>query len=226
MFDGFYFFEWILMGLGVILFIALVIGFFYQLTHKRSIAGLLAFFVLDVLMIGYPSVKSFQINNGVISVEKQTDAVLSNPSDTKARQDLQQQVEKLQNRQFSDPATLASISKAEYALGNDQAAKETLSKALQKNPELPAARDLQTKMDSVTQLTPLAAKVESNPADEQAKAQLSQVLNTVAQQRVANPSALLTIARAQAALGDHANAEKTTAIVQKINPKLAKIAPH
>lgn len=163
MFDGFYFFEWILMGLGVILFIALVIGFFYQLTHKRSIVGLLAFFVLDVLMIGYPSVQSFQINKGVISVEKQTDAVLSNPSDTKARQDLQQQVEKLQTRQFSNPATLASISKAEYALGNDQAAKETLSKALQKNPELPAARDLQTKMDRVTQLTPLAAKVESNP---------------------------------------------------------------
>lgn len=61
MFDGFYFFEWILMGLGGILFIALVIGFFYQLTHKRSIVGLLAFFVLDVLMIGYPSVQSFQI---------------------------------------------------------------------------------------------------------------------------------------------------------------------
>ncbi|HET9364106.1 MAG TPA: hypothetical protein VFP71_03865 [Candidatus Angelobacter sp.] len=226
MFDGFYLFEWILMCLGVILFIALVIGFFYQLTHKRSIVGLLAFFVLDVLMIGYPSVQSFQINNGVISVEKQTDAVLSNPLNTKARQELQQQVEKLQNRQFSDPATLASLSKAEYVLGNDQAAKETLSKALQKNSELPAAKDLQAKMDSVAQLAPLTAKVESNPADEQAKAQLNQALNTVAQQRVANPSALLTVARAQAALGDRANAEKTTAIVQKINPKLAMTAPH
>ena len=46
MFDGLYLFEWVLMALGVILFIVLVIAFFYQLTHNRSVGVLLAFFLV------------------------------------------------------------------------------------------------------------------------------------------------------------------------------------
>ena len=38
MFDGLYLFEWVLMALGVILFIVLVIAFFYQLTHNGASA--------------------------------------------------------------------------------------------------------------------------------------------------------------------------------------------
>jgi tetratricopeptide (TPR) repeat protein len=220
MFDGLYLFEWVLMALGVILFIVLVIAFFYQLTHNRSVGMLLAFFMVPIAMIGYPSLQSIQISDNKVSLEKKADAVLANPADTTARKELQQQVEKLNSRSFSDPATLTTISKAEFALGNDQVAKNNLEKALQKDPQLPAAKQLQIKIDSLDRLAPLTAQVKSNPTDEKAKAELNQTLNTVAQQPVANPAALLKVAQAQAALGDHAKAEKNIAIVQKINPKL------
>jgi len=220
MFDGLYLFEWVLMALGVILFIVLVIAFFYQLTHNRSVGMLLAFFMVPIAMIGYPSLQSIQISDNKVSLEKKADAVLANPADTTARKDLQQQVEKLRSRPFSDPATLTTISKAEFALGDDQVAKNNLGKALQKDPQLPAAKQLQIKIDSLDRLAPLTAQVKSNPTDEKAKAELNQTLNTVAQQPVANPAALLKVAQAQAALGDHAKAEKNIAIVQKINPKL------
>ena len=220
MFDGLYLFEWVLMALGVILFIVLVIAFFYQLTHNRSVGMLLAFFMVPIAMIGYPSLQSIQISDNKVSLEKKADAVLANPADTTARKELQQQVEKLRSRPFSDPATLTTISKAEFALGDDQVAKNNLGKALQKDPQLPAAKQLQIKIDSLDRLAPLTAQVKSNPTDEKAKAELNQTLNTVAQQPVANPAALLKVAQAQAALGDHAKAEKNIAIVQKINPKL------
>ena len=220
MFDGLYLFEWVLMALGVILFIVLVIAFFYQLTHNRSVGMLLAFFMVPIAMIGYPSLQSIQISDNKISLEKKADAVLANPADTTARNELQQQVEKLNSRSFSDPTTLTALSKAQFALGDDQVAKNNLEKALQKDPQLPAAKQLQIKIDSLDRLAPLTAQVKSNPTDEKAKAELNQTLNTVAQQPVANPAALLKVAQAQAALGDHAKAEKNIAIVQKINPKL------
>jgi tetratricopeptide (TPR) repeat protein len=226
MFDGLYLFEWVLMALGVILFIVLVIAFFYQLTHNRSVGVLLAFFLIPIAMIGYPSLQSIQISNNKVSLEKKADAVLANPADPTARKELQQQVEKLQSRQFSNPGTLTAISKAEFALGNDQAAKSNLEKALQKDPQLPAAKQLQVKIESIDRLAPLTAQVKSNPTDQKAKAELDQTLKTVAQQPLANPAGLLKVAQAQAALGDHAKAEKNIAIVQKINPKLVLAPTH
>lgn len=219
-FDGLYMFEWVLMALGVILFIVLVIGFFYQLTHKQSIATLLGFFMVPIAMIGYPSIQSLQINNGVLSLQKTTDALHSDPANPTIRQSLEQQVAKLGQRSFSDPATLAVLSKAQFALGDDKAAKENLDKALQKSPELSTAKELQTKINSVDQLPALITKVENNPADQTAKDQLSQAVNTASQQPIANPAALLKVAQAQAVLGDKAKAEQNIAIVQKINPKL------
>ena len=226
MFDGFYLFEWVLMILGVILFVVLVIAFFYQLVHKRSIGTLLAFFVLDIAMIGYPSLKSLEIQGGLVTIEKETNAVLRNPGDTQARAALQQQVDKLSQRSFSQPTNLTAISKAEFALGNEPAAKTKLDKALQRNPDLQQAQQLKTKIDNLDRLAPLTAKVQSNPADEKAKAELAQTLRAVNQQPVANPSALLKVAQAQAALGDRENAEKNAAVVRKINPGLLVNAPH
>ena len=226
MFDGFYLFEWVLMILGVILFVVLVIAFFYQLMHKRSIGALLAFFALDIAMIGYPGLKSLEIQGGLVTIEKQTNAVLRNPGDTQARAELQQQVDKLGQRSFSQPTNLTAISKAEFALGNEPAAKTKLDKALQRNPDLQQAQQLKTKIENLDRLAPLTAKVESNPADENAKAELAQTLKVVNQQPVANPSALLKVARAQAALGDRENAEKNAAMVRKINPGLLVNAPH
>ena len=70
MFDGLYLFEWVLMALGVILFIVLVIAFFYQLTHNRSVGVLLAFFLVPIAMIGYPSLQSIQISDNKLSLER------------------------------------------------------------------------------------------------------------------------------------------------------------
>ena len=75
-------------------------------------------------------------------------------------------------------------------------------------------------------ITWMSTQLNSNTTDEKAKAELNQTLNTVAQQPVANPAALLKVAQAQAALGDHAKAEKNIEIVKKINPKLVMAPTH
>jgi len=61
--------EVVLLILGIVLFVVLVIAFFYQLTHQRSLAALLGFFI-PVVMIGYPTITSIQYENGVLTVQK------------------------------------------------------------------------------------------------------------------------------------------------------------
>ena len=224
-FDGLYMFEWVLMVLGVILFIVLVIAFLYQIMHKQSIGALLGFFVVPILMIGYPSIQSFKLADVEVNVQKTTDALHADPADAATRQTLEQQVAQLRKRSFSDPVILTSLSKAEFALGNEQTAKDTLNKALQANPALPAATALKAKIASVDQLPELTSKVESNPTDQLARNQLNQAVAAATKEPIANPTALSKVAHAQTLLGENASAAKNTAIVQKINPKLLMAAP-
>ena len=220
MFDGFYFFEWVLMVLGVILFFAVLYGFFVFLRQKKNPAPLLLFFALDVAMIAYPSIKSIEISGDKVALEKNEQKVMAHPDDQQARNELQHTVEKLQARPISDAATLGTLSKAQFVLGDDKAAQNTAAKALQKDPQQAAAKDVQTKIDHLQQLDLLTAKVKSNPNDQAAKQQLSESVKTVSAQPLASPTAILTVVNAQKALGDHAEAEKNITVLKKINPQL------
>src|SRR6476620_2567784 len=139
MLDGLYPYEWILMVLGVVLFFVLIRALLYQIKHKQSIAALLGFFMVPIAMIGYPSVKKIQVDNGVWSLEKSTESLQADPADPGKRKQVQQQVEMLRSRPFSDAAALTTLSQAEFALGNEQSAKNNLNKALAKKPDLPQA---------------------------------------------------------------------------------------
>jgi tetratricopeptide (TPR) repeat protein len=221
MFDGLYLYEVVLMVLGVVLFLVLVIGFFYQLTHKRGIAPLLAFFTMPVLMIAYPSVKSFQVSGSAVTVETKEQALQANPTDQNARKALQDQVATLSDRPIKDPATLTSLAKAQFSLGDEPQASENLKKALAINPGLPAAQQLQAKITTLEKLDQVAKKVESNPNDTQARADLIRTENAAAKFDLANPAAINKLAHAQLVLGDHDNAAKNNATALKIDPQSA-----
>ena len=87
--NGLYPGEVILLVMGVVVFVVLIFAFLYQLLHQRSVTALLGFFMLPVVMVGYPSIKSIQFKGGVISVEKTTDQLLANPADPQSRQALE-----------------------------------------------------------------------------------------------------------------------------------------
>ena len=222
LFDGLNIFEWVLLVLGVILFFVAVIGFFIQLKNKGNLAPILGFFAASIIMIGYPSIQSFQIADIEVSMQQATNDLHNDPGDSSARQKLQQAVAKLGNRSFSNPAVLTSLSNAQFALGNEQAAKDNLNKALQKAPTLAAAQQLKSKIATLDKIEPLLTKVNNNPADAQAQTDLAQATNEAAQLRVANPVVLQKLAQAQKAVGDSAGSAKTTAMLEKINRQAIK----
>lgn len=221
---GMYLYEIVLMVLGVVLFIVLVVAFLYQLMHQKDVKVLLGFFILPIVMIGYPSVQSVQYQNGVLTLQKATDELQSKPTDTALRTSLQNQVAQIGGRPSSDAKDLAIVAKAQYALGDEQAAKRNLAKALSIDPKLPVALLLQHKITVIDNLGRLASGPITTTGPEHAELQKN--LAEASKLHIASPTALFKVAEAQAALGQHEAALKTANTAVTIDPSLAaKLKP-
>jgi tetratricopeptide (TPR) repeat protein len=217
-FEGLYLYEIVMLVLGILLFVMLGIGFFYQLLQKRTIVPLLGFFTFPIAMIGYPSIKDIQFKDGLVSIEKTTQQLAENPTDAHLRGTLRQEVANVSARPISSPQNTSVVAQAQYALGNEEAAKSNLQKALEANPRAPAALDLQKRIIAVDTLKEQASQVEADPGNEAAKTKLANTLTQTSQLKFANPAALTQVARAQTAIGDHTKALENTRKVLTITP--------
>lgn len=206
--------------LGVMLFLVLIVGFLYQLLHRRSVSALLAFFLLPIAMIGYPSIQTIQYQNGVLTIDKTTRELRSRPADPALRQTLQKQVAALADRPSSAKDTIV-LAKAQYELGNEQAATRDLQKALRADPNAAEARELQQKILVVNSLNRFASQVEANPTNTAAKAELQRSVQEAAQLHIVNPAALIQVAHAQTVLGEHEKALATANKALAISPNSA-----
>lgn len=195
-FDGLYNFEIVLLVLGVLLFLA-ALG---KLIRGGPSAGLAAFFLIPVGMIGYPSVQSIDYQNGVLSIKKKVHELESEPENETLRASLQQDLGKVEDRPIKKSATTVTLAQAHFALGDEAAAKAKLGIVLQRNPESPDAKELNKKIELSDRLKALTTRIEASPNDTAAKAQLNETVSQVMKSRVANPTTLKTARRAQAIL--------------------------
>jgi tetratricopeptide (TPR) repeat protein len=205
--------EIVLLVLGVILFVALLV---LPIVGRK---GLLAYSLLPVIMIGYPSIQSIEYKDGTVTIETATDALLQNPTNPDLRNTVEQQLAKIESRPVPNASVAASIARAQFATGKETAATANLQKALQADPKLPAALALQQKINAIHELEPLTAAVKANPQDPAAKAQLAKGLENATKQPVANPEALVKLAQAQAAIGNQQGALNYAEKALTINPK-------
>jgi tetratricopeptide (TPR) repeat protein len=218
LFHGLFLYEVVLLVLGIVFFVVLLFAFGCYMKQNRSITPLLAFFMVSIVMIGYPSIKSIQIKDDMLTIEKETQRLEANPTDASARTTLQQTVANLEQRPITSASDLTVIAKAQFALGNDAQAASTADKALQSDPQSSEAKNLKSKVDEVNRLHVLATTVEANPADANARAQLHSLVAQLSDTKLANPKALTELARGLAALGDRQKALETANTAVAISP--------
>lgn len=219
---GLYLYEVVLLVLGVILFLVLVFAFLYMVLKGKKVVSLLAFFLLPIAMIGYPSIQSLKYEEGVLTLEKRTQQLLENPQDSTTRQEIHETVSKLSKRPADDPKSATVLAKAQFAIGDEAGASQTLQKVHEMAPGYPEAAKLQNKIQLVHRLEQLASKVDQNPSDQQARAALQETVSVARQTPISNPSALVHLAHAESALGDNQNALKTIDKAEQIAPQLAE----
>ncbi len=220
---GLYGYEIVLLILGVVLFLVLIFAFLYQILHGKKVSALLAFFVLPIAMIGYPSIHSLQYKDGVLTLEKSTQDLLKNPLDAAARAKVEQEVSDLSKRPAKDPKDATIVAKAQFAVGDESGAAQTLNGVLQKDPNYAEALQLRNKMELVHQLEELATRVTQNPSDQQARTQLQQTVAVANNTPISNPNALVHLARAQSLLGQNQDALKTIDKAAAIRPNAVPV---
>ena len=198
--DGMYLYEVVLLMCGALLFLVLLIAFLRLVFTNRPYLKLLPFFLLPVAMMGFPSISSIKVNDGVVEIEKKVHQLQERPDDKELRASLQADVSNVSARPFKNPKTLTTIAQAQFALGQDKTAEATLDQALKVAPTLAPATDLKTKMQLTKNLTALTTAAESQPENTQVREELQQTYSKLSQQPVANPNALSTLSKAKTIL--------------------------
>lgn len=221
LFDGLYPYEIVLLALGVLLFLVLILAFVLLVMRGKPYGKILMSFAIPILMVGFPSVKSFEISESVIKVEKYTRALQENPTDKNLRESLAREVASVSPRPLADPHVSVTIARAQIALGDNTAAETKIEKVLKDAPQLPAALELKKRIELDRNLAALASQVEQNPNDAAAKAKLADTVSEVSHLKIANPETITNVARAHAVLGDKAKAQANVDKALTINPNLA-----
>jgi len=88
-------YETILAIMGMIFFLVLVFALVWSVLKKRNITKLLPFFIIPIIMVAYPTLKSIKIGDFILDIQAQSKIVENNPRDTAAVKRLEESLEKL-----------------------------------------------------------------------------------------------------------------------------------
>jgi tetratricopeptide (TPR) repeat protein len=220
-FNGLYPWETLMLVAGCLFFLVLLVALIVFVIRNKSITALLPFFVLTIVMIGFPSYQSIQITKDGVTLQKDVDQLKANPTDTALRETVSTQVAKLAARPIQNAGLVTTIASAQVALGDTQSAQTNLDKALALSPQLPAALDLKKRLEIDSNLQKLSSAVEQNPNDQAAKDQLSTVVSQASSMQIASPVTMTNLAKAHVLLGNPAQAKVIVDKALKIDPKFA-----
>jgi len=217
-FDGLYSYEVVMLVVGTLTFLVVLFAFVFFLVKGKPLLKLMPFFVIPIVMIGFPSISAVRFKGDLIVIEKTIKQVEQNPADKSSREQLEKAAQRLTPRPFSNPKMLTAIAHAQIVLGDDTSALTTLDKALKADPRSAEAGQLKRRIELVRDLDKLIQHVEQNPADVSAKAELQKKVEEVTDSPITSPETLVKVARAQAAIGQKAKALSTVEKALTINP--------
>ena len=133
--DGLLIYEYVLLLLGVVLFFTLLIILIIYVARKEAIKGLLIFFALPVLMIGYPSIQKISFNQDGLELEKLMANVESNPGSESARAELAEGLENVDVRRVNTNESKLEMARGNALLDNSETVNKYLRSVKIKNPE-------------------------------------------------------------------------------------------
>ena len=182
--------EIVLLFLGVFLFIILSGALIYYVVKREEIKKLLLFFMLPIIMIGYPSIKEFQFNSALGDLSFYKEQIRENPNDSTAKVKMEKLILKVADRVHS-PKDIAEISEAYLLLDKPQKAIVYADKALAKEStivkekEIPSAKDKNSSDERINilkdykKIATLQEDLKSNKISLQDTAKINQRLKSI-----------------------------------------------
>jgi hypothetical protein len=212
LFDGLFLYEIILMLLGSILFGVVI---FLMVKSKELNKNHLMGISLAIVMIAFPSIKSFSISDGIINIERDLEELKKNPNDRTIEKSLEQDLGSIGDRPINSAERLTTLSKANLELGKTEKASSLAKEALIKQPKnLQAAEVI-----NVIEVEKKIEKVNSNPNDQQAKEELKADIKKLKGIQTNSGSRTSHIAQGYEALGDEVMAKAYVDSTKMYQPK-------
>ena len=135
------YFESVFLYLGVLMFLVLLASLIFFVIKGKELKPLLLFFLLPILMIGYPSVQEIKYNDIWIKLKQSQEALVENPEDSLLREKVATLTERIQPRAHTEEQ-FNSISYSKILLEKPQEAQVFANKALEENKKSQTAKDL------------------------------------------------------------------------------------
>lgn len=228
-FNGMLPFEIVLLIMGVIIFLALIFLLIWNDLKKEKIVALLPFFLIPVILVGYPSVQSVEFKDDGLSIQKYTQDVKADPTDTASIHALTDKLEAFRSnpsRVMNNPEALATIAGAQLALGNLDSAALTIGQASRIAPQSGDVKRTAAEINQhlvvrqqfnsgVSSLEQDLLKLQSHPGDTLATGNITRVLSTMQQPAYIDAPSALVLAKALAVMNQPAQS------VQVINQVLS-----
>ncbi len=146
MFEGLYPYEKLLAVLGTALFVVLAVVLLVYVFQRRGVSTLLPFFLLPVVMIGFPGIQKVSYENGKLELEKALAGFERSSNDSASRAQLRASVEKIAPRTATDPKASLTAARAFAKLGEPDRALRSVRPSLEAQPTRREALDLQREL--------------------------------------------------------------------------------
>lgn len=210
--DGLFLYEVILMILGSILFGVVI---FLMVKNKEINKNHLMGIGLAIVMIAFPSIKSFSISEGIINIERDLEELKEAPEDAATQKKLEQEVGSIGDRPIKNPESLTTLSEAHLELGKKEKAKDLAEEALTKAPDNIQAAEVV----NVIEVEENIKEVKSNPSDENAKRKLEDKIKKLKGIRTESGRRTSHIAEGYEALGNEVMARAYVDSTKMYQPK-------
>jgi len=207
--EGILLYEIILLVLGVLFFLVLLFSLVYCVIKKRSIKTLIPFFVISVIMMGWPSIQKIGFLNNLANIEKYQQELKQNPADSTVREELIKSLAKIEKRPILNPATFVKLADAYAVIGDTIKALNYVDKALNKNPDSKVAIERKLIFDTPRiRVESEIVKLNQNPTDSIARRELARNLAEVEKLPVKNLNTWITMVKGKMVTGDTMEAKK------------------
>src|SRR5690606_7570107 len=164
--DGLQLHEVAMFILGGLLFIVLLFLIVLFALRKRQLKPLLLFFVIPIVMLGWPSIAKIQLNQEGVTLVNNLKELEKHPDDEALQSKLEQSIAELEEKNVSAPDKLANIARAKYLLGGDKGAMETLSKIPEADQVALGVNELQRTIRTTQDLERKLEKAKTSPTPE------------------------------------------------------------
>lgn len=218
LFDGLFIYEIILMLLGSILFLVVI---FLIVKSKEINKNHLMGIGFSIVMIAFPSIKSFSIQDGIINIEKNLEELKDNPEDPATKKALELEVGSIGDRPVNNTERLTTLSEANLELGKTEKAETLAKEVLNKAPQNVQAAEVV----NVIEVEKTLEEIKSNPQNKKARKRLQSEINKLKKIKTQSGRRTSHIAAGYEALGDEVMVKTyidSTRIYQPKHPSIRK----